>query len=179
METFTFEELLPTYNDWKELFLNTNIVNYNNENEQNFDKYFYNILFRHFCKSYIRYTEPDAFKNELINVYQNKFKQAMREFEMCNTIYGLTEEEILTIGKAITNLANNPNEVIVNPVNQLEYISQQNASYSFSGKLESYLNYLNSLPTFNVYKFINSTTSLEMGFNDLFMVVLPKNIYLY
>ena len=160
METFNFGELFKNYDEWKELFINTDIVNYEDEAQADFDKYFYNILFRHFCKSFIRYVEPEAFKNELINVYQNKFKQAMKEFEICNKIYNLTEEEIIAIGRAITNLANNPNEEIAQPTKQLEYISQQNASYSFNNKLDSYLKYLNSLPTFNVYKFINATTNL-------------------
>lgn len=177
--TFYFNDIFKNYSEWKNFIMQTEIVDYNVATEEAFDKFCYNILSRHFSHSNIRYNEKEAFLLELANVYQNKFKEFMKEKEIIDNIFKLTDEELYEFTNNIVNMANNPNDKPDNPYKPLPYISAQTFSKQNSNKLNSYLKALNNIPSLNIYKFLKSSETNEMSFQDLFMVVIPTQYSVY
>lgn len=177
--TFYFEEIIPDYDTWKSIIEQNNIVDYTNVTQQTFDKYCYNILRRHFNHCDIRYSDPYSFLNELVNVYENKFKQFLKEKEIIDSIYNLTNKEIEVLNESITNMANNPNEEPEDPLKPLNFISAQTFQQNKSNKIKAYLEALNNIPSLNIYKFLNEYNEYELSFNDLFMNVQPNVKYYY
>lgn len=178
--TYYFEEIFPTYKDWKDFMDINKVIDYTSAVDSAFDEWCYNILMRHFTHQNIRYMETEAFKGELLNVYENKFKQFQREKMLIDAINGLTLEDLAELNEAITNNANNPNEN--NPLNSdgvLPFISEQTFQKVTSNKLRAYLEALESVPTLNIYKFFKAQNKNEMGFEDLFMQVLIPQIYIH
>ena len=177
--TYYFEEIFPDYNSWKTFMQDNGVVDYGIAVDASFDSWCYKILMRHFTHQNIRYLEKEAFKGELLNVYENKFKQFQREKALIEAINALTLDDLAQLNEALTNNANNPNED--NPLNSdgvLPFISQQTFSKVTSNKLRSYLEALKNVPTLNIYKFFKAQSKDEMGFEDLFMqVLIPQKFY--
>lgn len=177
--TFYFNELFPTYEDWKITIQETDIVNYEDESESNFDKFCYKILSHHFSHSNIRYDSPEPFCLELINVYQSKFQQFKKQKELVDKIYKLTDEEINVINESINNMANNPNDEPSNPKEALDYISNQSFLINKNNKLKGYMEAIRDMPCLDIYSFINKPVPYGMSFNDLFIQILPNTQYLF
>lgn len=178
--TYYFEEIFPSYLDWVS-FMDTNgIIDYTNVLDEAFDQFCWNILSRHYTHTNIRYSTPEYFKAELMNVYENKFKKYQKQKAIIDATYQLTLDEIQQLRNTLTNMANNPN--VENPLNSdgvLEFISAQTYQAENDNKLQSYMRALNAIPTFNMYKFLKADSPDEMGFDDLFMHVQPNIKYYY
>lgn len=177
--TFYFNDIFPDYNEWKIFSSQIDGVDLNDTTQSNFDKWCFKILQRQFSHWNIRYFEIDAFKLELAIVYENKFKQFLKEKSMIDKIYALTDDEILEIEHGLNNMANNPNNEVDDPTKPLDYISAQTYNLRVSGKLKSYIDALNNIPTLNIYKFLHADKPEEMGFEDLFVQIIPNQDYLY
>lgn len=178
--TFFFQEIFSSYDDWKQFFENNStIVDYTDPLEAQFDNFCYNILTRHFHNVNIRYDTISAFLSELLNVYENKFKQFLNEKKVIDAISQLTIEDYQIVSKGLTNMANNPNDDVEDPTQPLNYISAQTYNQIESNKLKAYLDALNNMPSLNVYKFLKPNNPNEMGFTDLFMNVQPNIKYVY
>ena len=98
---------------------------------------------------------------------------------MIDKIYNLSDDEILEIDHAINNMANNPNDEPEDPTKPLNFISAQTYNLKVQGKARTYLERLNSLPTLNIYKFLHNDKPEEMGFEDLFVQIIPNQDYIY
>ena len=178
--TYYFEEIFPTYKDWKDFMDINKVIDYTSAVDSAFDEWCYNILMRHFTHQNIRYSEIEAFKGELLNVYENKFKQFQREKMLIDAINTLSLQDIAELNEALTNMATAPNEN--NPLNSegvLPFISEQTFNKITSNKLKAYLEALENVPTLNIYKFFKAQNKNEMGFEDLFMQVLIPQTYIY
>lgn len=178
--TYYFEEIFPTYQDWVDFMGENGIIDYSDPFNESFDQFCWNILSRHYTHTNIRYTTPEYFKAELMNVYENKFKQYQKQKAIIDETYELTLDEIQQLRNALTNMANNPN--VENPLNSegvLEYISAQTYQAENDNKLKSYIMALNNIPSLNMYKFLKADSKDEMGFDDLFMQVQPNILYYY
>lgn len=178
--TFYFEDIFPTYEKWKNFIsINSNIIDYTDVTQANFDKWCYNLLARHYNHTNIRYTCVDAFLGEILNVYENKFKQFMQEKMVIDKIHSLTPQDLELIQTNLTNMANNPNDDTAEPTKPLNFISAQTYQLVTSNKLRAYLDALNNMPSLNIYKFFKSQNKDEMGFDDLFMNVQPNQKFMY
>ena len=111
---------------------------------------------------------------ELVNVYQNKFAQFLKQKNIIDEMYQLTNEELVLVNNALTNIANNPNDEVADPNQPLNYISAQTYTQSNDNKLRAYYNALNSIPNLNTYRFLRSNDDYELSFDDLFMQVQPN-----
>lgn len=178
--TFYFEEIFPNYEEWKD-FIETysDAVDYNDPSQALFDKWCYSLLARHYNHCNIRYTVPGAFKGELLNVYENKFKQFMQEKMIVDKIHSLKAEDYELMQTNLTNMANNPNYDIEDPIKPLKFISAQTYQVVNSNKLRAYLDALNNMPSLKIFKFFKAPSSEEMGFDDLFMNIQPNQKYVY
>lgn len=178
--TYYFEEVIPDYASWVELIRDDGtIVDYSKTVEASFDRFCYNLLVRHFTHCNIRYEEEEAFICELINIYATKFRHFLKQKELIDALYNLTLEDITIIEEGLSNLANNPNDEVLNPKEALNYISSQTYSQRKDSKLNRYLEALDKLPLLNTYSFLNEKIKNGMSFNDLFIQILPNEKYLY
>lgn len=177
--TFYFQDIFTSYNDWKQLINdNSDIVDYDDTVQYAFDMWAYGLLERHYHNCNIRYTNINDFIGELLNVYDNKFKAFMREVELINNLYDLTNDELAEISNAISSTANYPNENASDPSAWVSFISQQAYNKVNTSKLEAYLRGLNAIPTKRIYQFFKAPKG-EMGFDDLFMNVQPIQEYFF
>lgn len=177
--TYYFEEIFPDYETWKDFIDASSYIDLTDATNLAFDEYCFNLLYRHFNHQNIRYSTIDAFLGELLNVYENKFEQFKKEKSLIDTIYSLTNDDLQLISTALTNMANNPNDDVADPLSPLSFISAQTFQQTQSNKLKAYLDALNNMPSLNIYKFFRPNNEYEMGFNDLFMNVQPNIKYLY
>lgn len=173
--TFLFNEIFPSYNDWKSFIEeNSNIIDYDKQEHADFDKYCWNIISRHFSHSNIRYLTINEFEQELLNVYENKFQQFLKEKQIIDEIYKMTFDEIASLNETLSNFARNPNESNdIDSEGKFTFISEQTYNKVNSNRFESYLRVLNNLPSLNYYKFLDAKEG-EIGFKDLFMNVVPN-----
>ena len=177
--TYYFEEIFPDYESWKYFIQNSSQIDLTNAENSAFDQFCFKLLFRHYNHQNIRYSAIDAFLGEILNVYENKFNQFKREKKLIDTIHQLTDEDLQLVSKALTNMANNPNDDVADPLQPLSYISAQTYEQMQSNKLKAYLDALNNMPSLNVYKFFKANNKDEMGFDDLFMNIQPTQKYLF
>lgn len=178
--TFYFEEIFPSYSEWRAFMEENQLIDYTDPLNEAFDQFCWNILSRHYTHVNIRYSTPDYFKAELLNVYENKFKQYQKQKAIIDATYNLTLDEIQQLRNTLVNMANNPNEN--NPLNSegvLPFISAQTFQAENDNKLKSYVMALDNIPTFKMYKFLKADSKDEMGFEDLFMNVQPNIKYYY
>lgn len=178
--TFFFKEIFPSYEEWHTFISeNSNIIDYDNQIHADFDIYCWNILSRHFANVNVRYGTTDQFKFALLNVYENKFQQFLKEKQIIDEIYKMTFDEFASLNDTLSNLARNPNEANdIDSKGRFTFISEQTYTNVNSNRFEAYLKALNNLPTLNYYKFIKGQED-EMGFIDLFMNVNPNTIVLF
>lgn len=177
--TFYFEDIFHDYDTWKSVMEEYSTIDYTKTEEAAFDQFCFKLLFRHYNHANIRYDTPDAFVSELLNVYENKFKQFMTEKRIIDKMSDLTLDELQIVSTTLTNMANNPNDDVSDPLQPLNYISAQTFNQVQSNKLRAYLEALNNIPTLEIYKFFKANTPQEMGFDDLFMSVQPNSKYVY
>lgn len=178
--TFLFKEIFEDYDEWKDFIQsNSNIIDYEDAIQSEFDEYCWNILSRHFSNVNIRYGTPELFKNALLNVYENKFQQFLKQKQLIDEIYKMTLDEIASLNDTLTNLARNPNEANdIDSDGKFTFISEQTYSKVNSNRFEAYLQALNNIPTLNYFNFIKGSNG-EMGFIDLFMNINPNYRVLY
>lgn len=178
--TFYLENIFESYDDWKDFIQNnSSFVDYDDEIQANFDKWCFNLLMRHFNHTNIRYSTPNAFLGELLNVYENKFKQFMQEKSVIDKIHSLTTKDFELIQTSLSNIANNPNDDTADPTKPLNFISGQTYQIANSNKLRAYLDALNNMPTLNIYKFFKAQNKDDMGFEDLFMNIQPNQKFYF
>lgn len=169
--TFYFQDIISSYNDWYEK-ISKNIIGENADGtEQAFDMWAYNLLKRYFFNQNVRYNEPEAFIEMLINVYTNRFKQFYKQKQLIDKIYQLTDNEILIVSKGLSNYANNPNTAPDDPTQPLNFVTSQSYSQITDNKLKAYLDSINRVPTLRVDEFIKGRNEYfdEISFTDLFM----------
>lgn len=174
--TFYFEDIIPDYESWKNVMT---FLDYDDPIIANFDLFCFNLISRHYSKANVRYSDPESFKAELFNVYQNKFNQFLQEKQIIDAIHKLTLEEMLIANTSLSNMANNPNTEPDDPTKPLNFISAQTYMTQSNGRVRAYLEALNNIPSLNIYKFFKANNEFEMGFDDLFMVVIPNQEYYY
>lgn len=177
--TFLFDEIIPDYNTWKANVQTRSFVNYENDIESAFDKWVFEIFFAQYAKHSIRYDNPYAFLYKFLNIYENKFKQFQLQNQILKDTYGLTTDDIIEVNNAVSSFANNPNFEAPTPTTWLGYISQQTVSKLSSNKLRAYIDAVKSMPSLQIQKFLRRQDGEAMGFNDLFINIIPKQKYFY
>ena len=178
--TFYFNDIFEKYDDWKSVMSDNGIVDYTDSASALFDERCYNLIAWQFGKQNIRYSEPDAFISQLLLIYSEKFNKFKKEKEIIDKIYKLNDDELILVQELLTNMANNPNTEVSDPKKPMQYISAQTYQSTNNSKLKSFLMALNTMPSNNIFKFLNEKESdYGMSFRDLFMVVIPPIVDFY
>lgn len=170
--TFYFKEIFPTEQSFIEYLTNFNVVDITTADNLVLAQFLYKVMFRRFHNSNIQYDTPDDFKCDLANLIEDTFDRYKQQKAIIDKIYNLTDQELLTISKALTNSANNPNTKVDDPTQPLEYVGAQAFTIASNGKLQAYLTALKNIPT----KFIDQ---LLRDAQRLFKSIIPNQIFIY
>lgn len=173
--TFYFKDIFPTYDEFDDFLNDFNIVSTvgaGNAANLNFAQYLYKILFRRYHNSNVQYDTIEDFKLDFANVLEDCFAKYKQQMDILTKIHALTEKELITLNTALANNSLNPNTVVDDPTEPLEYISAQAYSYTQDNKLNAFLRAMENIPG----KLID--TMLRRCVN-LFKTVLTNQIFIY
>lgn len=132
----------------------------------------YNLLMRRYGHANIRYSTPEAFYNAFAITFEDEFKRYCKRAYIIGEAYKLTLEDYAELNRAIQNYANNPNDVVSNPLSPLSYISSQTLQANLSNKLQAYLVAIDTLPSQYDEEFLSH-------FKYLFINIIPNETILY
>ena len=179
--TFYFNDIISDYNSWVQLVSNNVFSAEERATMSSFDQWCYNLLSRYFRNVNVRYTVPDAFIAQLINVYDNRVRQFFKQKQLIDEVYKLTFDELVIVNKALNNYASNPNTLPNDPLQPLDFITSQTYGQVTDNKLRAYIESINRLPSLRVDEFIRGRNGYfdEINFVDLFMnlQINEYNIY--
>ena len=146
--TFYFKEIFPDLDTFQTAMENQNLsVDLTVPENENFLAYLYNLLYRKYANSSIAFDTPDEFTRQLAGRLDDYFQKFLRDTQLAQKVYKLTDDEIIQASEAISNMANNPDTAPTDPRQPLEFVSGQTFSLVKSNKLIAYMTALNSMPT--------------------------------
>ncbi len=171
--TFYLADLLPDFNTFK-VYCSEVPIDYESLTQLEKDalEHCYNLLMRRYGHANVRYTTPEAFYNALAIPLDDEFKRYAKRLYIIGEAYKLTLEDFAELNRAIQNYANNPNDVVSEPLKPLSYISSQTFTANISNKLQAYLVAIDSLPSEYDEEFLSK-------FKDLFMNIIPNETIIY
>lgn len=164
--TRTFTDIFPStddfVNDYNECELEKTISEKSIRN-------LYNLLYARYGNSHIASFDENTFRYKLWSIVFMYGPTWEKRLEMQKQIRELTEEELMSKGHNINNIALNPNTGPQNDaMTPLDYISQQTFNGSKRGKLDALITQYNQLAT-------DVTESFITEFKKLFLtVVFPE-----
>lgn len=170
--TFYFKEIYPTFDKFQAFLTNQKVVDLSDAENLTFAQYIYKILFRRYHNSNIQFDTIEDFECELANVLEDNFAKYKRQVELAKQMQQLTDNDILTISKALANQSNNPNTKATDPTQPLEYISAQAFTIATDNKLQGYLRALQNIPT-------QLIDEMLMRCANLFKTLIPNQIFVY
>lgn len=133
----------------------------------------YNYLMMRYANSNVNYNTISSFKRLFAIDYEENFKQYKFRKNIIDKMYDLSDNDILLINKAITNVALNNNEITSDPLEKvIDYVSNQQSTAGYSNKLSSYLNALQDIQD----EWIND---LLDRFKKHFMQIFSEKVYVY
>lgn len=170
--TFYFKEIFPNFEKFKDFLTQYDVVDVTDNNNLNFAKYVYKVLFRRYCNSNVQYDTIEDFCCDLANILEDNFDKYKRQFEIIKDMYNLTNDELAILNKALANNSLNPNTEVDDPTQPLNYISAQAFSYTSDNKVNAFMRALENMPT----KLVDS---LLRRCVNLFKTILPNQIFVY
>lgn len=170
--TFTFDEIFPDYASWKEFTNDINLYDLTNPDMENFNKWCFNALIRHFTKQNINYTEPETFLCELANILLDRFMEYHKQKELIDAIYKFTPDEFARVRETLNSQALVNNSKLQDPSVWVGYISAQTYVNDSLSKIDGYLKGIQSMPSYHIEYFISH-------FKSLFWQFLPNNRFVF
>lgn len=170
--TFYFKDIFPTYTEFKTFLQEFNVFNTTQTLDNTFAEFVFKTLFRQFCNSNIQYDTPDDFKNDLANILEDNMLRYQKRLDLVKKAHALTDDELILLSKAIANTSVNPNTVVDDPSEPIEYISTQASTYAKDNKLQAFLKAIELLPNQYIGELINKCKSL-------FKSIIPNQILVY
>lgn len=170
--TFKFKEIFPTYQIFGAYLIEYEINKLNTAEDILFAKYLYKIFYRKFGNSSVQFTTPEDFKFEFANRIEDNFYKYKKQIEIIQKLHNINDEDIIQITQTLTNNANNPNSVVEDPKQPLEFISAQAYSFVNNNKVQAYIQALSVMPT-------QLIDSILIQCKDLFKRIITEKIYIY
>lgn len=165
--TFKFKDLLPDFDSF--------IYNYKKYAPESIDftsddidiKTAYNLLFAKYCQSSIAFDMKSDFFRKFYLIFWDEFDFFQNKLKMIKYLRSLPVSDLLTEYETITNVANNNNEVVNSPLNELiPYISTQSSSTSKINKVNAIVRAIQSYRTNEAKYFVDK-------FKELFLSYFP------
>lgn len=167
---FLFKNIFPTYEDF-ETFLDESEITTPTGAESYLERV-YNILFRNFANSTIKFSTVNDFKNCFANTLDEWLLPYNIQIGKINDILNMTADDLIRVGEVLDSVSNAPNEIGMSASSQLNYISAQNYRVAKGDKLYRYLDLLSKLPSYRVGDFIDR-------FRWLFKSIVPQDEYIF
>ena len=179
--TFYFNDIFPTYDEWKTFMTDSGVIDYSDALLTSFDEWAYNVIKRRFKWQNVRYAVPEQFQDAIANVYESRVMAFFKQKQMLESLYKLTDDDIVKVGESLINYANNPNTAPSDPLAPLPYVSNQNYSVQENNRYNAYLRAINNMPILNIDEFLRGGSNYDgaMSFENLFMNVQPNINFWY
>lgn len=179
--TFYFNDIFPTYDEWKTFMGDSGVIDYTDPLLTSFDEWAYNVIKRRFKWQNVRYAVPEQFQDAIANVYESRAKAFAHQRAVLNDLYGLSADDLARVGTSLINYANNPNTAPSDPLAPLPYVSNQNYSVQENNRYNAYLRAINNMPILNIDEFLRGGSNYDgaMSFENLFMNVQPNINFWY
>lgn len=135
--TFLLKELFENYNDFKEKRDEYIIAEVDSTNEQQLC--IYNLLILNFGNSSVAYDTPNAFYRHFFIEYWNCCDEFTKRIDMIKKLRDLTVDELVNEMETISNVANNDNSPVENPLQEIiPYITTQSSTSSKGNRALAY-----------------------------------------
>lgn len=153
-KTFVFKELIPTYDRFLELYEDYIIEPlYVEEHEL---ERVYKILYNNYCNCSVAYDTPNAFFRMFFLEIFNSAEDYIIKLKMVKKLRELTVDELVSEYETITNVANNDNAVVSEPLKHIvPYITTQSSSASKGNKANAILRGLSAYRDNEVKYFVD------------------------
>ena len=146
MQTLCFNEIFENYDEFKEYTDELALYEDTDTFAESLNELIYYLLYNHYLGVAVGYNTEDEFCAEFGIAYQQYFKQFKMKQQMLQNIYSLTNDDLEIISEALSNFANNPNNLTSSPFELLDYTSSQTRGRTKAGKLQAYINAMNIAP---------------------------------
>lgn len=170
--TFYFKNIFPAEADFTTFISGYNIADLSDAKNLTFAKYLYKIMYREFANSNIQYLTPDEFKLDLANYIEDYFEQYKKQIALADSIYQLTNDQLVLLNRALANSANNPNTEVDDPTEPLAFISNQTYTQIKDNELQAYLRAISLIPSKRIREFLTKI-------RPLFKTYIPNQIFIY
>lgn len=167
---FLFKNIFPTFESFTTFIEENEIQTPTGANQ--YLKRIYNILFRHFCNSTIKFSTINDFLGCFANTLDEWLLPYNIQVEKINEILNMSADDIMRVGSLLESYSNAPNELGVTASSELNYISSQNYRVSTGDKLYRYLDLMSKLPSYRIGDFIDR-------FRWLFKQIIPQEDYVF
>ena len=91
---------------------------------------------------------------------------------MADSIYQLTNDQLVLLNRALANSANNPNTEVDDPTEPLAFISNQTYTQIKDNELQAYLRAISLIPSKRIREFLTKI-------RPLFKTYIPNQIFIY
>lgn len=153
-KTFVFKELIPSFEKFLELYENYMIEQLFLDDDD-LEKV-YKILFNNYCNCSIAYDTPNAFYRMFFLEIFNSAEDYIIKLNMVRKLRELTVDELVSEYETITNVANNDNAVVSEPLKHIvPYITTQSSSASKGNKANAILRGLSAYRDNEVKYFVD------------------------
>lgn len=153
-KTFVFKELIPSFDKFLELY-NNYMIEHINLDDDELEKV-YKILFNNYCNCSISYDTPNAFYRMFFLEIFNSAEDYIIKLNMVKKLRELTVDELVSEYETITNVANNDNAVVSEPLKHIvPYITTQSSSASKGNKANAILRGLSAYRDNEVKYFVD------------------------
>lgn len=171
--TSTFADIFPDadkfFSEYTQSIIFTADANDENKIPSNYMRILWGLLYARYGNSSIASSDPNRFKYQLWSIIYSAGPAWVKKLELQAKLRGLTDDELLTGSKTITNLAyHDGTQPSTSTLEEIQAISQQNTVNTKRSKLDGY-----SL----LYDMLNEdvTSSFLSRFKKLFLqVVAPE-----
>lgn len=171
--TSTFADIFPDadkfFSEYTKSILFTADTSDENKIPSNYMRILWGLLYARYGNSSIASSDPNRFKYQLWSIIYSAGPAWVKKLELQSKLRGLTDDELLTGSKTITNLAyHDGTQPSTSTLEEIQAISQQNTVNTKRSKLDGY-----SL----LYDMLNEdvTSSFLSRFKKLFLqVVAPE-----
>lgn len=167
--TWAFKSIFSSYDDFKTWI---DEVGLTDEISEDSYKYIFNVLYREYHNANINYDNIDDFKLDLINYLLEYSKRIEKDKELIDSIYKLTNDELIALGNTIHNESVNDNSYLDDVNKPLAFVSMQTYQSMNDGKLKGYLTALNNMPSANI-------KAITSWFRPLFISIMNLEEFLY
>lgn len=170
--TFYFKDLYPDYATFKTFLTQYDVIDVTDATNDALAQKLFKYLFREYHNSNIQFDTPCDFNCTLANIIEDMFDKYKQQLQLIQKVHQMSADDLEVISRAIANSAQAPNSKQDNIEKPLEYINAQAYTVARTGRLQAYLQAINTMPTLLIKESITAC-------RHLFKTILPNVVYYF